>query len=349
MITRICRELVVGDESGVNSDAARSDARIFRKPRRIRFLVFLLKIGYRRIIEKVRWMFFIGQWGVGTVRMPVSALIEAEERPNVEWIPQKKNHDFIADPMAVKWKGKLVLLAEEFVGSESKGRIVQLDDRYPTGQREVAINLPHHLSYPYLLEYDDKLFCIPESGTAKNVCAHLYNESLNEWEHYAVLMDNVEEAYDATVFQHGEYWWLFYCERINSCIVKLRACYSDSPFGSWTEHQLNPLTTDIQSSRPGGPPFYHKNSLYRFGQNSGKRYGAAVSLCRIDELTPTSYVEKKLKTLAPSESGDYGKGFHTVVGIDEETTLVDGYRENFSFLKPFDVVPRAFKQKFSSS
>lgn len=344
LMKRACLELAFGNKALFDAAPADTDAPVYQCPHRREFLAFLLKTAWRRVKYKAAWLFTRGQWGIGVIDCSVAELAGKNSCPPAEWAPQEKRHGFIADPMAIRWRDQTLIMAEELPDGQDNGRIIELelhDGKKP--RRLKAIERGFHLSFPYLFEYEDRVYCIPESSEAKNLCAYELDESSGEWVEKAVLLEG-REIFDATLFEHDGRWWMFYCVRVNACIMKLHACHASSPFGPWTEHPLNPLTSDIQSSRPAGPPFFHDGRLHRFGQNSNVRYGAAVTLCRIEELTPTSFVESRLQTVKPASDGDYAQGLHTIVPLDDHRTIIDGYRVFFSPLNPLKVVPASLRR-----
>ena len=123
---------------------------------------------------------------------------------------------------------------------------------------------------------------------------------------------------------------MFFTYRVDPGIFELHACHADSPLGPWSDHRLNPLTIDIRSSRCGGKPFLYQGNLYRPAQNSSKQYGRAISLCRIEALSPEEFRETIVKIIEPPRHDPYPTGFHTVVGVTDALTIVDGRREFLS-------------------
>ena len=115
-------------------------------------------------------------------------------------------------------------------------------------------------------------------------------------------------------------WTLF-----NKGYVERRSAASRRP---WEAHFLNPVKTDIRSSRPAGTPFSHEGELYRPAQDGSSSYGGSVTITRVDELTPERFREVAVATISPSPSDRYKDGIHTISAAGSRT-VVDGRRDVF--------------------
>ena len=93
-------------------------------------------------------------------------------------------------------------------------------------------------------------------------------------------------------------------------------------------HALNPVKTDVRSSRPAGTPFVHKGELFRPAQDGSESYGGGVAITRIDELTPTTFSEQVVSRVSPLVSSPYRDGIHTLSAVGNRT-VIDGRRDTF--------------------
>jgi hypothetical protein len=75
--------------------------------------------------------------------------------------------------------------------------------------------------------------------------------------------------------------------------------WSSALDGEWTPHPLNPVVSDVRSARAAGRVFERDGALIRPGQDSGPRYGYAVTFNRIDVLTPEAYRETPAWRMEP--------------------------------------------------
>lgn len=209
-----------------------------------------------------------------------------------------------ADPMLIEREGRVYVFAEEFVEQTKRGRIVclTLDNEGRVESRQLALERPYHLSYPFILEHKGEAYMIPE--TAEHRAVELYHCTRwpDRWEFAHNLISDIY-AVDSTLLNHAGRWWLFAnvkTEAGASSWDELHLFFADDPLSTkWTPHPLNPIISDVSNARPAGPIFIYEGALYRPAQDCSSRYGYAVNLNRIDTLTETSYAETRVQTILP--------------------------------------------------
>jgi hypothetical protein len=136
-------------------------------------------------------------------------------------------------------------------------------------------------------------------------------------------MDNVA-AVDSTLYEHDGRLWLFanIAQLGVSVEDELYLFYSDSLFGTWHEHPLNPVVSDVRRARPAGRLFLRDGHLIRPGQDSSRTYGGAVVFNRVDVLTETEYRETPVGRIEKDwRSGNLGTHCYTADSVYE---VVDG-------------------------
>ncbi|MBX2836348.1 MAG: hypothetical protein KTR35_05805 [Gammaproteobacteria bacterium] len=224
---------------------------------------------------------------------------------------ESPNDRYWADPHVVAKDDYFYIFVEEFIYKTDKGRIAVLTlDK--TGQlldTKTVLELPYHLSYPSMFQYQDQWYMIPE--TCENRTIELYRcaDFPHVWEPAGVLMDNVD-AVDTSLYFHGGKWWMFttMCDNDGeNRFDELFIFSSDSPLSNrWEPHPMNPVVSDVRSGRPGGALFEHDGALYRPAQDCSKDYGYAMSVQRVVELTDSTYKEYTTTKLLP----DWSKGLY---------------------------------------
>lgn len=225
-----------------------------------------------------------------------------------------QDNGFWADPFVVRRENRTVMYFEEMEDRNGKGRILAIEILPDgcLGPPEVVLDLDHHLSYPFLFEYEDSLYMIPESADAGRVEAFRCTEFPYRWEPHAVLLDDVR-AFDATLLRHDDLWWMFVTIQHNgntSC-DELHLFHSSDPFSKWIPHRANPVSLDIRCARPGGAIFEHEGQLYRPAQDCSERYGYALVIQRITTLNTDDYQEETVQELLPNWADDV-IGTHTI-------------------------------------
>jgi len=210
-----------------------------------------------------------------------------------------------ADPFVIKREGKYCVFVEELVFKKGRGHIsvIELGTDGSFKESIPVIEQPYHLSYPFLLEYENELYMIPESGDSGNIDVYRCTEFPEKWELEKTLMTDVF-AVDATLKEHDGRWWMFVTMRENegtNCLDELHIYYADNPLSTdWQPHPLNPVSTDVRNARPAGALFKRGDNLYRPGQNGSIRYGYGINISHVEVLTTTDYRESCISSIEPN-------------------------------------------------
>ena len=261
------------------------------------------------------------EFNIGIVNEPISRFLEGDSELNINWLPRSEGSKFLADPFGIERDGRLHIVCEEFDRETSKGRIVSIEitpGKQPPKVR-VAIELPTHMSYPFLLEYHGSIYCIPETRQAREVSLYRADDFPYSWTKVSTLLANIG-ALDSTVFKYNGYWWLA-CTQEQNRLTKLFIWYSSDIFGEWKPHPRNPVKNDIRSSRPGGTPFLYEGRLYRPAQDCSESYGKRITINRVLRLTPTEFKEETASVVEPEENWPYPHGMHTISTVGNMTLL----------------------------
>ena len=216
---------------------------------------------------------------------------------------------FWADPFLCRHQGGHQLFFEEFSDARGRGAIMTLAldaEGHPLEKTpSTALELPEHLSYPFLFEYQGALFMLPECGERNRLELYGCVRFPDRWERVQTLMSDVRLK-DCTLLEHGGYWWLFCAQargrqRLNETLV---AYYAEHPLtDQWHEHAQNPIRRDFSSARPAGRIQRDAiGRLIRPAQNAVPRYGYGLSIQQILELSPERYRERRLwQTTGPAQ------------------------------------------------
>jgi hypothetical protein len=163
--------------------------------------------------------------------------------------------------------GKYYLFIEEFSYTAGKGHIsvIVMNNDASIEPPLRVIEAPYHLSYPFVFEYDNGLYMIPESFENRTVDLYKCISFPDKWEIAGHLMQNCR-AVDTTLFHWQGKWWMF-TNQIEtegaSTWDELFLYHSDTPLSdSWTPHPRNPVVSDVKSARPAGRLFECGGHLY---------------------------------------------------------------------------------------
>jgi hypothetical protein len=329
---RVCKEVLCGEEARFHADPITDGGPIKREPSNWRMLQFFWRQAASWVINQCQYTFLQQQWSVGVIAAPVhevTGLSGPASSAPVQWLSEPSGR-FLADPFAVERAdgSGLLILAEDYDWNLARGRIasVEFSDAKASSPC-IQLDLPCHLSYPYLFRHGDRLFCVPEASASGEVRLYALNEKDLGWQLDKVLIEQ-RRLLDSTIFQFEGRWWLFATDEANGPNLKLHAWFADELHGPWREHPLNPLKTDVRSARPAGRPFLHEGHLYRPAQDCSLVYGGGVALNRIKALTPRSFEEETVRILPPAKEWRYSAGFHTLCG-EGKWTIVDACRSAF--------------------
>lgn len=212
---------------------------------------------------------------------------------------------FWADPFPIEKDNKTWVFFEDFDAKSNKGSIaVAAWDGKVLSEPKIILEEEWHLSYPFIWEENNEFYLIPESGEANNTFIYKAIEFPFHWEKMGVLLEG--EAYDPTIIKVEETYWLFVNQRPHlgtSAFVELYAYHSPSLLApTWTPHALNPIVSDVRSSRPAGRIYKNNGKWYRPAQDSGLRYGHRVKIQEILKLTVDEYLEETVDIIAPDLS-----------------------------------------------
>lgn len=187
---------------------------------------------------------------------------------------------------------------------------------------------PYHLSYPFIFEWDDALYMIPESAGNRTVDLYRCVQFPDQWEFQHNLMQNIL-AYDATLLDHAGRWWMFANVRAHegaSSWDELYLFHADSPLSQhWKSHPMNPIVSDVRNARPAGELYWESGRLFRPSQDSSYRYGHATNINEILELSESSFRERMVRTISSSR---HFRSTHTYNRVDGLTVVDAIYRQS---------------------
>jgi hypothetical protein len=281
------------------------------------------------------------RWTVGLVPAGIAEILQRARLPDPVWLVGQPRDRFYADPFPLRRDGDRVhVLVEDYRYRERRGRVTELEVG-PGGELLAArdrLTPAHHVSYPFLLRDGARLVCVPEAARAGRAVTFDYDPDRDVWRPGGTLLDGVA-AVDPTLVRHEGRWWLF-CTRWNDADQTDLHVFSASDWrGPWEPHPLNPVKSDARSSRPAGAFFEVDGALYRPAQNCARRYGAALCINRVVELSARRFREEPVAALTPSPASPWPSGLHTINSVDG-LTVVDGLRVERGLADP-PRVPRA--------
>jgi hypothetical protein len=323
---KVCRDLWAGAAAYVEAPPSKTTAPNRTFPDNRQTLLFAGRILWRKIVNVSTWLAHHRQWTVGVVRQPITSILRDGIRDEPEWFRGVPRGAILADPFGLLHDGETTILAEYMDQVRERGEIVALRWPWRPGESPRPIGLPAtgHRSYPFLLEADGQIYCVPESRDAHEIAIYRAVEFPSSWERVAAVATGID-AVDASLVRHAGRWWAFTGVIDGEDTVALHAFHGDAITGPWTAHAGNPLKLDVRSTRPGGTPFVHEGRLYRPAQDCRRIYGEKVVINEVTTLTESSFAEEPVATVEAQRGWTYDLGVHTLSSLGA-STLVDGQR-----------------------
>jgi hypothetical protein len=210
------------------------------------------------------------------------------------------------------------------------------DDGLNWVYKQIVLDEPFHLAYPYVLKWQNEYYMIPESYEACSVRLYKAVDFPTRWSFVGDLLHG--NYNDSSIFHYDGRWWIF-AETNPTGNDTLGLYYADDLMGPWTEHPESPIITgDANIARPGGRVLVLDGQIIRYTQDDYPSYGNQLRAFEITELTTTSYEEKEVSEnpiLKASRAGWNAEGMHTIDPhqIDEKKWIacVDGLKEDLIF------------------
>jgi hypothetical protein len=273
---------------------------LFKIPNLLQQLKYISNVGFKissHVVDKLLLKRDY-RWGVAYTNGDWKTLVMCR----ADKIPNPPNH-YLADPFIISKGNREYCFVEDYDYKKSRGCICVYELKGKSAERlGEAIVEPFHMSFPYLFQFDSKIYMCPE--TSENNEIRLY-ECVNfplDWKLSKILMSNVS-AVDTMIFERDGLWWLFTNidpTNTGSHFAELFVFYSDSPLGEkWHPHPKNPVLIDSAKGRNAGL-LSDGEWIYRVGQKQGFNfYGKEFSINKIAVLTENEYLETKLCSVEP--------------------------------------------------
>lgn len=325
---QVVNDIRNGAAGYLSAEPSKTTAPVYYPPNNLEMLRFARNLSVNFVRKAANSLLRRGNWNVGIVNQPIHDFLLPGTRQTINWLPLSRKGKFAADPFAIQAGDDIHLLFEDYDYKDSRGKISHIavsDGRMSPPQ--TALDVGVHASYPYLLEHEGEVYCVPETFEACEIALYRAVSFPNEWQKVATLVDGVPGV-DATIFQHDGHWWMFCGDSREGANLKLYAYHAPDLLGPWTPHAGNPVKTDIRGARSAGTPFVHEGVLYRPAQDCSRTYGGQVTLNRVTKLTLNEFVEEPVTTIRPAACGPYSAGMHTLAALGN-MTIVDGKRMVF--------------------
>lgn len=262
-------------------------------------------------------------WNIGFVECSATKLIKNKSLGKIQWMKHKYKDRFFADPFILKVSEEsIVLFAEELKFDTPKGRIVELVVDVKTKElkkRYLLLETETHLSYPAIMYVNNTVYVYPENGASGALNLYRYNKTKHCLCFEKTLVN--ESLTDATIYQEREDSWMI-TTKAPETQEKAYLYKSKNQEESFIQTYSKEIVAERSHSRPAGNFFKVNDELYRPAQDCEKRYGAAISIMKVEQLENV-YRERLEFKLHPM-SFRYNLGLHTL-NFKDNVCVIDGY------------------------
>ncbi len=287
------------------------------------------------LMAAYRRLYWTPHWRVGWRRLDGPDLLDLKRHPDEGWIDLPDDGTrFYADPFAIEHEGKVTLFVEDFVHTVGRGVIsaVSFGPDGPEGRPEPVLELPEHLSYPFVFAADGEVWMVPECGASGRIDLFRANDFPGGWVRHATLVDGLV-ASDATLIEYDGVWWMFATVQDGGGFSDALHLWSAPDFrGPWTPHPANPVLIDIAAARPAGAMIRRDGALYRPVQDCRLGYGKALGLARVLRLDGGGFEQKVEVILEAGGSRWPGRRIHTLNSCTS-FEFIDGSGEARRYLR----------------
>lgn len=217
-------------------------------------------------------------WNLGFIEEGLDETIK-NKKPKIHWVKKRIHDRWFADPFILDvTDNEIIILAEEYCFNVRKGRIARVvidRNTYEEIDFEIILELSTHLSFPFIIRQNGKIYLMPENSASGFSTVYEYDDQKRK---LTPLHHLAEEALaDATVFDMNGKSYL--CATVvpdtNSKSVKI---YSFDRDNLRVKEKIANVDFPILCGRNAGEVFSVNGQLYRPAQDCTLRYGHGVIL-----------------------------------------------------------------------
>ncbi len=292
---------------------------------------------FHKLFDKA---FVSGIWNIGYAHQTIDDLMTSQQLADLTWLAED-NADYSADPFVFKFGGKNYVAYEHlnFLQGDGCNYIIELEQGFST-KREMSpiFDLPCHQSYPYVFQHHGNLYCVPETAGLSRVELYRCAGEPDEWSSLGTLLNNFAGV-DSSIAKINDLFWIFTSPQEDQ--NQLQLFYAENLQGPYQPHLQRPAKQSTLS-RMAGHLFEYQGQWYRPSQDLSDKYGGAIWINRIVELTPNSFLEQCAFRLTPRPP--YDDGLHNI-SFGDGVIVVDGRRRSVSIWNPLKKWIRKLRQR----
>lgn len=260
------------------------------------------------------------RWSIGFIEEPLSDIIDGKPY-TIKYVTGIPKDRWFADPFILDYNDNSIeLLVEEWLYATNKGRITRVViDRssLQLSESHVILELPTHLSYPFILRKEEKIYVLPENSASGLWKLYEYDRAEDALKEVRILMDKPLTDAVITELFGDEFVFSTYqptaCGSVLSVYRKENELYQEIDFNS-------------RIARGAGDWFKIGNKVYRPAQDCNGGYGKAVIIQEVERDFEGLFSFKNVRRITSTHKR-FNVGCHTLNNYNGLTVVdVRGYR-----------------------
>lgn len=267
-------------------------------------------------------------WNIGFVEEDIRDVLNADHL-NIHWLHHPYRDRWFADPFFLSVdETHIVLLAEEFCYASQKGRITKLvikRDGYLLEEMKIILELPSHLSFPFIFRRGDTIFMIPENCKSGQTKVYTYNEKTDEVKEVSVLC-HLPLTDAILVKMPDDRHYVLSTKEPTQNKNHLQVYAVDTDTWKMNEQPIQDICFESNIARNAGDVFTCDGILYRPAQDCNKGYGHGVVIQQMN-YADGQFSLKDVRTFS-SDIPEFDMGYHTF-NLMNGLIVVDAHGHRF--------------------
>lgn len=221
-------------------------------------------------------------WNIGFVEEGLEDALTTNKL-NIHWAKKRIKDRWFADPFILDvTDDEIIILAEEYCYNVRRGRLARVTfDRHTYEEKyfSIILDLPTHLSFPFIHRKDGKVYIIPENSASDSSTIYEYDDCRQALEPLHQVADL--PLTDATLFEmKGQhYLWSTMLPTPNGNLLSIYAFDNNTlKIGK----RLFTVELPKNTARNAGECFCVNGQIYRPAQDCTVCYGNGVVLQKVD-------------------------------------------------------------------
>ena len=260
------------------------------------------------------------RWSLGFIEEPLADVISGKPYliHYVLGIPKDR---WYADPFILDFNENTIeLLVEEWRYKTSRGRIARLViDRinYYLLESHIILELPTHLSFPFIYRVNGKVYILPENSESGQWKMYEYKRADDSVKEIKTVIN--EPLTDAVITEFEGEEYVFSTRQPNACGTVLTVYTIEGEI-------IQEIDLGSRIARGAGSFFTIEDIIYRPAQDCNGGYGKAVIIQKVDRGEDGLFVFDNVARITSSHK-KFNVGCHTLNSYNGLSVIdVRGYR-----------------------